>query len=316
MYNDNLKATVEANKLAISAMQAQLLTVGAEVEKTNIEIQKRVNIHFRAADADVKFIPVKMLSSFNVHISESLIRIGWNDYSKPERVNSIDIYYYSDKSWENNGAEGNHRWEISCSSTRLIVNTTEAGWAKQDGEDIDRARLVLGLFGAIERTSKHLIDYHKMYIENRNKAYTIHNAISSLERNITDAEKQIERNNYVRLFKPGGETAVCKFNTDIKPVESGYYYASRRNHISFDAVNLLKETAKGIRVEFIKYSPATENTEAQRWVNGTKWLSLNQLISLFHELNEKNKRDLKRKEEREAKEAKEKEEELLKSKTA
>ena len=161
-----------------------------------------------------------------------------------------------------------------------------------------------------------MIDYHKMYIENRNKAYTIHNAISSLERNITDAEKQIERNNYVRLFKPGGETAVCKFNTDIKPVESGYYYASRRNHISFDAVNLLKETAKGIRVEFIKYSPATENTEAQRWVNGTKWLSLNQLISLFHELNEKNKRDLKRKEEREAKEAKEKEEELLKSKTA
>mgnify|MGYP006325225819 FL=1 len=225
------------------------------------------------------------------------------------------IYYYSDKHYDQRELN-NHRWEISCSSNRLIVNTTPAGWAKQDGEDIDRAKLSLGLFDLINLTSKTIIHYHKMYTDNQNKAYEIHTAINSLERNITDAEKQIERNNYVRLFKPGGETAVCKFNTDIKPVESGYYYASRRNHISFDAVNLLKETAKGIRVEFIKYSPATENTEAQRWVNGTKWLSLNQLISLFHELNEKNKRDLKRKEEREAKEAKEKEEELLKSKTA
>jgi len=315
MYNDNLKATVEANKLAISAMKAQLLTVGAEVEKTNDEIQKRVNIHFRAADADVRFIPVKMLSSFNVHISESLIRIRWNDYSKPDRINSLDIYYYDDKHYDQRETN-NHRWEISCSSNRLIVNTTEAGWAKQDGEDIDRARLVLGLFGAIERTSKHLIDYHKMYIENQNKSYTIQSAIHSLERNITDAEKQMERNDYIRLFKPGGETAVCKFNTDIKPAKSGHYYASRRNHIGFDAVNLIKETTKGIRVEFIRYSPATENTEAQRWVNGTKWLTLNQLISIFHELKLEHQKDLKRKEEREAREAKEKEEELLKSKTA
>jgi len=311
MYNDNLKATIEANTLAISAMQSQLTTVAAEVEKTNEDIQSQFNKHLFDVDKTCPFIPARMKSSFKAYISESLIRLNWKDYSNAERLNSIDIYYYKDRIGVIENAEVNHRWEISCSSNRLIVNTTEAGWAKQDGEDIDKAKLSLGLFDAINLTSKHIIEFHKQYSENQNKAYTLQSAIRSLDTGITNAKKAITRNNYIRLFKPGGETAVCKFNVDIKPVTMGYFYATRNNYVAFDAVNLLKEGKKGIRVEFVRFSEATETQQAQRWVNATKWLSLERLISLFEEIEINHKHKL----EKIAKRAAEEAAEALKTKT-
>ena len=152
MYNDNLQATIKANTLAISAMQSQLTTIAAEVEKTNEDIQSQFNKHLFDVDKTCPFIPARMKSSFKAYISESLIRLNWKDYSNAERLNSIDIYYYKDRIGVIENAEVNHRWDISCSSNRFIVNTTEAGWAKQDGEDIDKAKLSLGLFDAINLT--------------------------------------------------------------------------------------------------------------------------------------------------------------------
>jgi hypothetical protein len=227
-----------------------------------------------------------MKSSFKAYISEGLIRINWKDYSKAERLNSLDIYYYKGRLGVIENEEVNHSWEISCSSNHLIVNTTEAGWAKQDGEDIDKAKLSLGLFDAINLTSKDIIEFHKQFSENQNKAYTLQDAISSLESGIRNAEKQIKRNNYIRLFKPGGETAICKFNVDIKAADTGVYYYSRYNSCTFEAVNLIKEGKKGIRVDFVRYAPPSEsNPEGQRWLSATKWLTLDELINLFEAID-------------------------------
>jgi hypothetical protein len=311
MYNDSLKSQVEANRLAITALQSQLETVAADVEKTDKDIQMRFKAHIHFANADYPYIPTKMMDSLQTHISSSHIRIMWNRYDNPARTNDIDIYYYSNKEWQNKAADGNHRWEISCSSNRLIVNTTEAGWAQQTGEDIDKAKLSLGLFEIINRTSKHIIEYHKKYSENQNRASELRYAIEKLERGIKEAEEQMSYNTYLRMFKPGGDTAIILKNKDIPAAPGACYYASKRNHIYFNAVNLVKESTKrGIRVEFIRYSEATaENGERQRWVQDTKWLLIGELVSLFRKAQQdydyKLQRDAEREERRLALENKE-----------
>jgi hypothetical protein len=321
MYNDNLKSTIEANKLAISALRAQLATVAEDVEKVNNDIQRRFNHHISAYNTQYPVIPARMMSTLKCHISDSLIRLRWNDYSQKDNSNSLDIYYYSNEHYDQRGTD-NHRWEISTSSNRLIVNTTEAGWAKQDGEDIDRVKLSLGMFELINTTSKNIIGYHTKYAENQSRAYDLQAAISKLERDIVEAEKRISYNTVLRLFKPGGETAVCRFNQDIVFPTTGSYGArsSRRNGrrsryssgLTFDAICILKEGKKGLRVEFVRYSEIQiEGQERQRWVSGTKWVTLNSLICLYQSVeeshNERIKRDAEREERRKA--------ELLKTQT-
>jgi hypothetical protein len=311
MYNDSLKAQVEANKLAIIALQSQLKTVVADVQATDEDIQSRFDHHLRAYNEMYPIIPVKMQESLKVHISSSLIRIRWNRYNNPERTNDFDIYYYGPKSYENNGIPDNHKWEISYSSNRLVVNTTEAGWARQTTEDIDKAKFVLGLFEYLNTTSKHIINFHNQYSENERRASELRYAIEKLERGIKEAEEQMEYNTYLRMFKPGGDTAIILKNKDIPVAPGAVYYASRRNHIHFDAVNLVKESTKrGIRVEFIRYSEARgENGERQRWVQDTKWLLIGTLISLFRKSQQdydyKIQREAEREERRKALETKE-----------
>jgi len=306
MYNDSLKSTVEANQIAITALESQLKTVNDEVLKEIENIQSTLNKHLKNYNKTFPFIPSKMLSIIKMHISGRLIRANWTDYSRPERTNSIDIYYYNDKNYENQ-IEGNHRWEISCSSYRLKVNTTAAGWKEDDGEELDRAKLVLGLYEYINTSSETLINLHNKHNEAEAKHGKIYHAIEKLKRGIEESEKQMKYNDTLRLFKPGGQTAICKFNKDIPAAALGIYaprYSKsgrrRTSGITFDAIRILKETAKGLRVEFIRYGQEVEGQERQSWTNGTKWVSLDSLISLYQEIEQEHNRKLERDAERES----------------
>lgn len=306
MYNDQLKATVEANQLAISALKLQLETVAVDVEKTDTELQARFNAHISAYNTQHPVIPNRIKSTLKAFITDSLIRLRWNDYDKPERTNSMDIYHYDNKHYDQLES-GNHRWEICTSSARLVINTTDEMKAKYGLENIDIAKLGIGIYELIHNTTEQLIGFHKKYSENRNREYELQYAIQKLERAIQDAEKHMANNTTIRIFKPGGETAVCIFNKDIVFPEIGVYgnrrTGSRRRSstgIYFDAVRLIKETKKGIRVEFVRYAPATETREAQTWVSGTKWLTLHELVTLYQVIDEGHKLKIKREAEREA----------------
>lgn len=266
---------IESANIAIGALKLQLKSVAAEVDNTRIDINERFDLMIGSVAPELL-----KNSKFEGFISESLIRFSWNRLSNILYRNSIDIYYYNNKHYGNRDTV-NHRWEISASSNRIIVNTEDTSNTLETTEGLEYAKLVLNVQHFIQSNMQTLILLHAEVSENNGRAYDIQNTIGRLERDIADAEQAIERDRILRKFKPAGETASCLFNTDIKFPERTYYYKSRRTTIGFDGIKILKDTAKGIRVEF--YNLHEHEGEIQRYASCEKWLELSNLIGLYKE---------------------------------
>ena len=104
----------------------------------------------------------------------------------------------------------------------------------------------------------------------------------------------MERNDIIRIFKPGGETAIYLMNKEIDmPTHSCYDY-SRRHSCWFHAIKLVKETKKGVRVQFIVKNKDEEGNVPHPYVTETKVLTLEDLIRLYKD----SKKRLKDEEER------------------
>lgn len=292
-YNDKLKSDIIVAKVSIQALEKQLAEIGKEVETERLAIRGRFHAMVIASHNVNPFIPEKILSTVKFHIGDSIIRPIWTRYDRPDYTSDLDIYYYNDKHY-NNCEVGNHRWEISLPSSRFYINTSASSIEKQDNESADRVQLAVGMNKFISENKDVLIKMHQEIVENENRAYTIHSAIEKLNRDITEAEKQMERNDIIRIFKPGGETAIYLMNKEIDmPTHSCYKY-SRRHNCWFHAIKLVKETKKGVRVEFIVKHKDEDGNVPRPYVTETKVLTLEDLIRLYKD----SKKRLKDEEER------------------
>jgi hypothetical protein len=301
-YNNKLKSDITVAKVSIQALEKQLAEIGKEVETERLAIRGRFHAMIIASHNVNPFIPEKILSTVKFHISDSLIRPTWTRYDRPGYTSDIDIYYYSDSHYDNRTV-GNHRWEISIPSSRFYINTSATAIEKQDNESADRVQLALGMNKFISEHKDELIKIHKEIYENENKAQEIAGAIGKLKRDISEAEKQMEINDIIRIFKPGGETAIYLMNKEIDmPTHSCYEY-SRRHNCWFHAIKLVKETKKGVRVQFIVKHKDEEGNVPHPYVTETKVLTLEDLIRLYKDskkrFNDEEERR-KRNEEREA----------------
>lgn len=281
-YNDKLKSDIIVAKVSISALEKERKTVGETSDAYRITLRQKFRQMIDKYNAEFNFIPAKMLETIEFHISDSLIRPRWIAYDKPDYRRDLDIYYYSDKHYDNRQV-GNHRWEISCSSMRLYVNTA-AERQVEFNEEHDRTLLALGMQHFIRDNKEALIELHQECLENDNRVYTISNAIDKLNRDITEAERQMETNDLIRMVKPGGETAIYLFNKEIKMFSKNntYYYTNRRC-CHFEAIRLVKETKKGVKVDFLNYHRDNDGNITGNWTTETKVLTLSDLVGVLRE---------------------------------
>lgn len=301
-YNNKLKSDIIVAKVSINALEKQLAEIHKEVETERLAIRGRFHAMVIASHNVNPFIPEKILNTVKFHISDSLIRPIWNRYDKEGYTSDLDIYYYNDAHYENRET-GNHRWEISLPSSKFYINTKASIIEKQDNESADRVQLALGMNKFIIEHKDVIIKMHNEISENESRAYTIHNAIEKLKRDIVEAENQMERNDIIRMFKPGGETAIYLMNKEIDmPTHSCYEY-SRRYNCWFHAIKIVKETKKGVRVQFIVKNKDENGNVPHPYVSETKVLTFEDLIRLFKDSKKRLKDEEERRKRHEEREA-------------
>lgn len=281
-YNDKLKSDILVAKVSISALEKERKTVAETSDAYRITLRQKFRQLIDKYNAEFNFIPAKMLETIEFHISDSIIRPRWIAYDKEGYHRDLDIYYYSDKHYDNRNS-GNHRWEISCSSMRLYVNTA-AEKQLPFNEEQDRTLLALGMSHFIRDNKESLIELHQEFLENDNRVYTISSAIKKLNRDITDAERQMETNDLIRIVKPGGETAIYAFGKEIKMfTKNNTYYYTNRRCCHFEAIRLVKETKKGVKVDFLNYSRDNDGNITGNWTTETKVLTFTDLIGVLRD---------------------------------
>ena len=300
MNNSQLESKIKANTLALTALKKELTSVYETISERDKEIQAAFRAHLVEYDKQYPTIPTKIMESLQTHISDSLIRLKWNDYTRQGYTNTIDVYYYGPKDWSNQKT-GDARWEISHSSGKMSVHTTEAGWLKADNEARDVMKLALNMFDYINTCKEVLMEFHEQYAKNQNKQYDLQGAVRSLESENENCQRQIERNDLITIVKPAGETSLYRMNQIIQLCPTGHQvnmWYSRRNSYYFDSIKLIKETKKGVRVEFIThFKDKPEDKEEKTWTRGDKVLTFDELIALLREAKAQEARRIQREEE-------------------
>lgn len=294
----NFTSIIETSKLAIEALKFKLKTVAVEADAERVRISEQLDLLIKNFEGFVvgRLIPDEIKKSFNVHLSETLIRFTWNRLADPTRTSSIDVYYNSDKHFGNK--DGNHSWDVSSPSNRLRVNLDRSHDSLEFADNMLCATLAINIHAFISANKEALIELHKAYADNMQRTGEIHYTIDKLERDIRNAESSIVNDRIVRIFKPAGSTSKCRTNTLIAFPDYTYYYSSRRNCIGFDGINILKETAKGIRVEFLTNKVDTEGKVIGTWTNPKqKWVPFDALVSMYAD----SEQSLARKKEKQAK---------------
>lgn len=277
MNNGQLESSIKANQIAISALKKEQSNIFNTIEKNRAKIENKFVSLVYGYDEHAPFIPEKMKSSIVFHIASELIRPKWNDYSREGYTNSLDIYYKGPKSYDTK--EGEYRWEFSHSSGRFYVCSNDEQYQKLDNEYMDAMKLSLGMYHFVNSCKEKIAAIHEEYRANESLHYDITEAIKKLERSVETDTVAIERNNIIRNFKPGGETAIWLMNKEIALPTSTYWHFSRRNSTCFEAIELIKETKKGIRANFIRIYKNGE--EMSRYVTETKVVDLDTLVNIW-----------------------------------